>query len=125
MTVIRSSDAPRFDLPGVQFTAFASPDRGSAQLCLWRITVAPGHTSADPHYLDHDEVFLVTAGEARFTPGGPAVGAGDVAVVPAGSPIALTNLTGDPLEVVVAIRAGFAVVAADGSPLSGPPPWAC
>jgi quercetin dioxygenase-like cupin family protein len=124
MTVIRSTDAPRFELPGVHFTALASPERGSAQLCLWRITVAPGHTSTEPHYLDHDEVFLVTNGQGRFTPSGPAVGSGDVAVLPAGTPIAVTNLTDDPLDVVVAIRSGFAVVTADGAEIAGPPPWA-
>ena len=42
MTIIRAAEAPRFDLPGVEFTAMAAPSRGSDRVCTWKLTVAPG-----------------------------------------------------------------------------------
>jgi mannose-6-phosphate isomerase-like protein (cupin superfamily) len=123
MTVIRDAEAPRFELPGVRFVGLASPSRGSADLCTWRITVDAGLVSPQSHSLDHDEVFMVTAGEVRLTPDGPLVRAGDAAVVPAGSPIRVENPGDTPAEVFVAVRAGFTAVAEDGSPI-GSPPWA-
>ena len=123
VTVIRSSSAQRFDLPGVRFTALAAPSRGSAEICAWTIRVAPGLRSPEPHYLDRDEVFMVTAGAIQLTVDGEVVGAGDVAVVPAGTPIQLTNPGQDQAEAVVMVRSGFVATAADGSSI-GTPPWA-
>jgi uncharacterized RmlC-like cupin family protein len=123
VTVIRSAEAPRFELHGVEFTGLAAPSRGSAQLCTWQLRVAPRHTSEGSHQLDHDEVFMVTAGSVHVEPGGPALCAGDAAVVPAGSPILLVNPTDQPAELFVAIRAGFSAVMADGTAV-GTPPWA-
>jgi mannose-6-phosphate isomerase-like protein (cupin superfamily) len=123
MTVIRGADAPRFELPGVRFVGLASPSRGSAELCTWRITVDAGLVSPSSHSLDRDEVFMVTAGEVRITPDGTVVRAGDVAVVPAGSPIRLENPGNTPAEAFVAVLSGFTAVGEDGSPI-GSPPWA-
>ena len=123
MTIIWGAEAPRFELPGVGFVGYASPSRGSADLCTWRITVEPGLVSPQSHSIDRDEVFMVTAGEVRITPDGPVVRAGDVAVVPAGSPIRLENPGSTAAEAFVAIRAGFTAVAEDGTPI-GSPPWA-
>jgi mannose-6-phosphate isomerase-like protein (cupin superfamily) len=123
MTVIRDAEAPRFELPGVRFVGLASPSRGSADLCTWRIMVDAGLVSPQWHSLDRDEVFMVTAGEVRLTPDGPLVRAGDAVVVPAGSPIRVENPGEAPAEAFVAVRAGFTAVAEDGSPI-GSPPWA-
>ena len=123
MTVIRGAEAPSFEVPGVTFTALAAPSRGSADVCTWRITVAPGLHSEQAHTLDRDEIFMVTAGALRITPGGELLRSGDAAVVPAGQPIALVNETGTPAEAYVAIRAGFTATMADGTVL-GTPPWA-
>jgi mannose-6-phosphate isomerase-like protein (cupin superfamily) len=123
MTVIRDAEAPRFELPGVRFVGLASPSRGSAGLCTWRITVDAGLVSPQSHSLDRDEVFMVTAGEVRLTPDGALVRAGDAAVVPAGSPIRVENPGDMPAEAFVAVRAGFTALAEDGSPI-GSPPWA-
>jgi mannose-6-phosphate isomerase-like protein (cupin superfamily) len=122
MTIIRDAEAPRFELPGVRFTGLASPTRGSARLCTWRISVEAGLVSPQAHRLDEDEVFMVTAGTIRVTPDGPEVHAGDAVVVPAGSPIQLGNPTDVTAEAFVAIRAGFTAVGADGTAIS--PPWA-
>lgn len=121
-TVIRAADAPRFELPGVEFTAAAAPSRGSDRVCTWRLTVAPGHDTDESHTLDATEIFMVAAGSVRITPDGSAVGPGDTVVVPAGDPIRLTNLGDEPAEIYVAIAAGFTGILADGSTIQ--PPWA-
>lgn len=122
MSVIRASTAPRFQLPGVEFTGLASPSRGSADICTWRLTVQPDRPIDEPHTLDQDEIFMVISGSVRATPGGEPLGPGDAVVVPAGSPIQLVNLGDSPAELHVAIRAGFTATTAGGEKLS--PPWA-
>jgi mannose-6-phosphate isomerase-like protein (cupin superfamily) len=122
MTVIRASEAPRFELPGTEFTGLASPSRGSADLCTWRLSVAPSRATPDPHELDQDEVFMLISGSVRITPGGEELGPGDAQIVPAGSPIQLVNTGDTPAELYVAIRAGFVGTMADGTTVS--PPWA-
>jgi mannose-6-phosphate isomerase-like protein (cupin superfamily) len=123
MRLIKASEAPRFELPGLEFAGFAAPSRGSAELCAWRLTVAPGTVGDAPHTLDRDEVFLVVSGAIRLAPGGEVVAAGDAAVVPAGEGIQLSNASAGPAEVIVAIRAGFTAKTADGQAI-GTPPWA-
>jgi mannose-6-phosphate isomerase-like protein (cupin superfamily) len=119
----RSTEAPRFQLPGLEFTGLASPSRGSADLCTWLLTLEPGLTSPEPHTIDRDEVFMVLAGAIRLAPEGDRVADGDVAVVPAGTPIQIANVGDGRAEVVVAIPSGFTATAADGSRI-GTPPWA-
>ena len=121
-TVIRAAEAPRFELPGVEFTAAAAPSRGSDRVCTWRITVAPGHDSDESHTLDATEIFMVAAGSVRISPDGEPVHAGDTVVVPAGDPIRLANPGTEPADVYVAIAAGFTGILADGSTVQ--PPWA-
>jgi len=123
MTILRATEAPTFELPGVTFTGFAAPSRGSADVCTWRITVAAGHTSDQAHRLDRDEIFMVTAGAVRVTPGGDVLTAGDSLVVPAGEPIEVENPGAEPAEVYIAIAAGFTATMADGTSV-GTPPWA-
>jgi mannose-6-phosphate isomerase-like protein (cupin superfamily) len=118
-----AAEAPRFRLPGLEFTGLASPSRGSAGLCTWRLVIAPGLTSSGPHVLDRDEVFMVTAGSIRLAPDADVVAAGDVAVVTAGTPIQLSNAGEGQAEVVVAIAAGFTATGGDGEVI-GTPPWA-
>jgi mannose-6-phosphate isomerase-like protein (cupin superfamily) len=123
LSVIPAETAPRFDLPGVRFIAGAAPSRGSEQLCVWTIVVAPGHTSAQAHVLDRDEVFTVVSGTIRLQDEAEPLVAGDTAVVPAGAPIQLANPGEHPARVHVAIQAGFRATMADGSDV-GTPPWA-
>jgi len=122
MHVTRAAEAPTFELPGVRFTSLAAPGLGSAETCVWQLTVESG-VESDPHTLDHDEVFVVLDGNVRLTPGGPSLGPGDAGVVPAGEAIALTNLGEGKARLHVAIRAGFTATMADGTPF-GTPPWA-
>ncbi len=123
IVTINAAEAPRFQLPGLEFTGLASPSRGSAHLCTWRLMLEDGLTSADAHTLDRDEIFMVLDGTIRLSPEGEPVGAGDVAVVPAGSPIQVANVGDGPAEVIVAITSGFSATMADGAEV-GTPPWA-
>jgi mannose-6-phosphate isomerase-like protein (cupin superfamily) len=118
-----AAEAPRFQLPGLEFTGLASPSRGSADLCTWRLTLEHGLTSPDAHTLDRDEIFMVLDGTIRLSPDSEPVAAGDVAVVPAGTPIQVANVGDGPAEVIVAIAAGFSATMADGAEV-GAPPWA-
>jgi mannose-6-phosphate isomerase-like protein (cupin superfamily) len=121
MPIIRADQAPTFDLPGVQFTAYAAPSRGSADLCTWQITVAPDQEPT-AHTLDRDETFLVLEGRLRINPDGEDLGPGDVAVVHAGETIAVVNPGSIPARAYVAISAGFTATTHDGQTLQ--PPWA-
>jgi mannose-6-phosphate isomerase-like protein (cupin superfamily) len=121
--VIRSEAAPVFELPGIRFAALAAPSRGSREVCTWRITVEPNLRSPEPHTINRDEVFMVTAGALQLTPDGDILGPGDACVVPAGRPIQLVNPKGEPAEAYVAIAANFTATMADGTP-HPTPPWA-
>lgn len=123
MSIIHAPEAPRFDLPGLVFTGLASPSRGSSELCTWRLEIEPGFASPDAHVLDRDEIFMVMAGAIRLAPDDESVGSGDAAVVPAGTPIQVSNVGDGPAEVIVAIASGFRATAADGAEI-GTPPWA-
>ncbi|MFF1822548.1 cupin domain-containing protein [Kribbella sp. NPDC058245] len=122
MQVIRAAEAPRFQLPGVEFTVLAAPSLGSAGLCTWRLTVDPGVTGDAPHTLDRDEIFTVLSGTVQVTPDGPELTTGDAVTVTAGEPISLTNLGSGPAVLQVAITAGFTGTMADGTTVQ--PPWA-
>ena len=121
MSIIRAGQAPTFELPGVRFTAYAAPSRGSAELCTWQITVSPDQLPAS-HTLDRDETFLVLEGRLRVTPDGEELGPGDVVVVPAGETIAVVNPGSVPARAYVAIRSGFTATTHDGQTIR--PPWA-
>jgi len=121
MHVTHAAEAERFQLPGVEFTALAAPSRGSAGLCTWKLTVEPGHGGDAPHTLDRDEVFMVLSGTVQLAADGDKLGPGDAAVVPAGEPIALTNLGEGEAQLIVAITAGFTGYMADGTAVQ--PPW--
>ena len=122
MQVIHAADAPRFQLPGVEFTGLAAPSRGSRQLCTWRLAVDPGVRNDEPHTIDRDEVFMVLAGSVQITPDGEKLGPGDALVVQAGEPIQLSNLGETTAELYVAITAGFTGTMANGTQIQ--PPWA-
>jgi mannose-6-phosphate isomerase-like protein (cupin superfamily) len=123
MTTIHATEAPRFDLPGLVFTGLASPNRGSTDLCTWRLEIEPGFSSPDAHTLDRDEVFMVVVGSIRLSPGDAPIHTGGAAVVAAGTPIQVANAGDGPAEVIVAIAAGFRATAGDGTEI-GTPPWA-
>jgi mannose-6-phosphate isomerase-like protein (cupin superfamily) len=123
MHVVSATDAPRFRLPGVEFTGLAAPSRGSGEVCTWRITVAAGLRSPQSHTLDRDEVFMVTAGTIQLAVDAAPLSPGDTAIVPAGTPIQLINPGAEPAEAYVVVRVGFAGSMEDGTAIETPP-WA-
>ena len=92
MPIVKSADAPQFDLPGVKFTALAAPSRGSSENAAWRISLA-AHTPGAPHQLTREEIFVAISGsaEAAIGPERFDVAAGDAIVVPAFTDFALSN----------------------------------
>jgi mannose-6-phosphate isomerase-like protein (cupin superfamily) len=123
MTILPAAEAPTFELPGIVFTGYAAPSRGSRDVCTWLITVEPGHVADQAHRLDRDEVFMVAAGTLRLGPDGDLLRPGDCAVIPAGEPIEVSNPGPEPARAYIAIGAGFSATMADGTVLDTPP-WA-
>jgi quercetin dioxygenase-like cupin family protein len=122
MAVIRSSEAQRFELPGVTFTTLVSPVRGGANVALWNVQLAPG-TPGQEHRLTHQEVIHVLRGEAVATLAGKAeaVRAGDTIVVPADTPFALENRGPAAFEAIALLPPGSQAIIEGTPPFT--PPW--
>ena len=122
MPIIRATDAPRFQLPGLTVHGLASPRRGASETCVWRLRLDPG-TPGFPHAVTREEVFVATSGAAQVTLDGVAseLRPGDALVVPSGVTFALANLSAQPFEAVVSLPVGGQAVTGDGT---FTPPWA-
>ena len=122
MPVIRAAQSVVHQMHGTSFTSYASPERGSRELCAWRVEI-PGHTEGVPHHVSREEVLYVLGGTLRVTVNGDAAdaAAGDVVLVPAGAQFGASNQTDDPATAWVTTTVGFAGVLPDGSWFT--PPW--
>ena len=122
MPVIRAAQSVVHQMHGTSFTSYASPARGSRELCAWRIEI-PGGTQGVPHHVSREEVLYVLDGILRVTLDGAAedAGPGDVILVPAGARFGASNLATEPATAWVTTTAGFAGVLPDGSWFT--PPW--
>ena len=122
MPVIRAAQSVVHQMHGTSFTSFASPARGSRELCAWRIEI-PGGTEGVPHHVSREEVLYVLDGILRVTLDGESkdAGPGDVVLVPAGARFGASNLAAEPATAWVTTTAGFAGVLPDGSWFT--PPW--
>lgn len=124
MTLITSADAAIFDVPDTHVIAYAAPSRGSTELCLWRIDIAPESTSP-LHHMDCEEVFLCVDGRAvvaTSTEERP-LEAGDCLVLPAQTDFSFRVVGDKPFRALACIRAGDkATMAASGDTFV--PPWA-
>ena len=123
MNLIASADAAIFDIPDTHVVAYAAPSRGSTELCLWRIDIAPGSTSP-LHHMDCEEVFLCLAGRAVITAAGEErpVEPGDCVVLPTGTDFSFRVRGDEPFRAVACIRAGGkATMAVSGDTFV--PPW--
>ena len=122
MAVIHADQAAVHQMHGTSFTAYASPARGSRELCAWHIEI-PGHTEGVRHRVSREEVLYVLSGTIRASLDGQAedAAAGDVIVVPAGAQFGVDNLAGQPATAWVTTSVGLLGVLPDGSWIS--PPW--
>ncbi len=123
MPVIRSAEAVVFEAHGARFSSYASSATGSEQLRVWRTEVPEAGTGM-PHRISREEVFAVIEGQVRLALDAEThtLGAGDVAVVPAGTLLRLDNLGPGPAALWVSTSAGLEAELADGTRMS--PPWA-
>jgi quercetin dioxygenase-like cupin family protein len=122
MPVIRAAQSVVHQMHGTSFTSYASPARGSRELCAWHIEI-PGHTDGVPHHVSREEVLYVLSGPLRVTVDGDAAdaAAGDVVLVPAGAQFGASNQSDSPATAWVTTTVGFAGVLPDGSWFT--PPW--
>ena len=68
MPVIAAPAEPTHSMHGTDFTALATPSRGSQESAVWRVQIPPG-APPTPHSLTREEVFVVLAGTADVTLG--------------------------------------------------------
>ena len=117
MPVIRATQSVVHQMHGTSFTSYASPARGSRELCAWHIEI-PGRTEGVPHHVSREEVLYILGGTLRVTVDGETAdaAAGDVVLVPAGAQFGASNPAEGPATAV-----GFAGVLPDGSWFT--PPW--
>src|SRR3954447_5541258 len=116
MRLITRTDAPTFDVGGTAVTAYAAPSRGSSEISLWRIELAPGSTSPR-HHMDREEVFLGLEGRAIADVGGTErpLGPGDCLILPARTDFTLHVAGPRPFRAVACVPAGAqAIMVPDG-----------
>jgi mannose-6-phosphate isomerase-like protein (cupin superfamily) len=120
--VIHAHQATVHDMHGTSFTAYASPNRGSRELCAWRLEI-PGRTNGIRHHVSREEVLYVLSGTILASVDGRAerAAAGDVILVPAGAEFGVDNPADGPATAWVTTGVGFRGVLPDGSWIS--PPW--
>jgi quercetin dioxygenase-like cupin family protein len=122
MPVIHASEAAVHQMHDTSFTSYASPARGSRELCAWRIEI-PAGTQGVPHHVSREEVLYVLSGTLRATVDDQSeeAVAGDVILVPAGSRFGVDNPGAEPATAWVTTSVGLAAVLPDGSWIT--PPW--
>jgi mannose-6-phosphate isomerase-like protein (cupin superfamily) len=126
MPVIRRADAPVFTLPegGTKFTGLAAPSRGAKETSAWQVSWS-AHQDGTPHFLDHEEVFVLLAGRAVFSIGEDEfeAAAGDAVIVPAHTRLSVANPFDEPVDAIAILPAGAqGRMSEDGEPFT--PPWA-
>ena len=122
MPVIRAAQSVVHQMHGTSFTSYASPARGSRELCAWHIEI-PGRTEGVPHHVSREEVLYILGGTLRVTVDGETAdaAAGDVVLVLAGAQFGAINQADSPATAWVTTTVGFAGILPDGSWFT--PPW--
>ncbi|WP_411129243.1 cupin domain-containing protein [Streptomyces sp. x-19] len=115
--------APVFDRDGFTFRPLAVPSRGSTELAIWSLELAPGAQS-EPHQMDREEVFVVLDGEVSASLAGEEVlaGPGDAIIVPAHATLRLRNASAQAPATVTAVTSAGMKATVGGATF--PPPWA-
>ncbi len=124
MPVVRAAEAPTFNLPGIRFVGLTAPSRGASEICTWHLHVEPHAPGGEPHWLDHEEVFILLEGKLHVVMNDVQVSlaAGDALAVPANARLQLSNPDDAPAHALVCIPAGFQAYLHGES--IGTPPWA-
>ena len=129
MPVLHAADAVVHQLHGSVFTSFASPARGSRELCAWRLEVPPGSRGV-PHTISKEEILLILSGTLRVTLDGAPASAdarpadarpGDAVLVPAGAQLQVDNPGPAPAVAWVTTSVGLEATMAGGAAIR--PPW--
>ncbi|WP_327149290.1 cupin domain-containing protein [Nocardia sp. NBC_01329] len=122
MPVIRTADIASHQMHGSTFTPLVRPTMGSAELCVWRLEVAPTIEGV-AHRIHREEAFVLLSGTITITIEGESstLTPGDAAVAPAGSDISLDNPSDVPATVLVTTTVGFTGELPDGTIVD--PPW--
>ena len=124
MKLIKHTEAPVFDAEGTTVTAYAAPSRGSSEMSLWQIELAPGSTSP-LHHMDCEEVFLGLQGQAvaAIEETEHLLGPGDCLILPAGTAFTLHVPGDEPFFAMACIPVGGqATLVPEGTTFA--PPWA-
>ncbi|MFE7608854.1 cupin domain-containing protein [Streptomyces celluloflavus] len=117
------ADAPVFARDGFTFRPLAVPSRGSSELAVWALEIAPGSTS-EVHSMDREEVFVVVTGEVSATVADQEISAasGDAVIVPAHHTLQIRNACATtPATLTAVTSAGMRATVGDAT---FPPPWA-
>lgn len=123
MPFIALSEAPKFELPNVTFMGLASPQRGSKENSVWRLTIAPKAPGL-PHQLTREETIVVLSGTAIAEIGEERhrLSAGDVIIVPAMTSFSLSNESAEAFEALAVLPVGGQAIVGNDAPFT--PPWA-
>ena len=121
MPVSTFAQAEKVEFHGLTAHPIAVPSRGSAELAIWHLEVAPG-VRGEVHTVDREEVFVLRSGRLTGTLGGEPceAGPGDALIVPPGVPFGLGNDGTEPAHAVVCTSAG---VRASLNGQTVIPPW--
>ena len=117
------ADAPHFARDGFTFRPLAVPSRGSTELAVWALEVAPAACS-ESHSMDREEVFVVISGAVSATVADREVsaGPGDAIIVPPHATLRIRNDSAEhPARLTVATSVGMRALV-DGAAFT--PPWA-
>src|SRR3954470_15557050 len=123
MHLIPRTDAPTFDADGTSVVAYAAPSRGSSEVSLWQVELAPGSTSPR-HHMNREEVFLGLYGQAIAEIYGPEhrLGAGDCLILSAGTDFTLHVPGRQPFRAVACMPLGAQAPMPPGD-VTFVPPW--
>jgi quercetin dioxygenase-like cupin family protein len=119
--IVRSKEAPTFDLDGCIVTGLAAPARGSVESTTYKVTL-PSTGALPQHRHDHEEVFYVASGSVTAVLDGVELeaGPGDAVIIPAGAlHHAAARTVG--AEIIVAMPSGTRFIRPDGGETV--PPW--
>ncbi len=122
MPITQRSDGQTFNRGGFTFRPAAVPSRGSTELAIWELEVAPAAES-EPHSVDREEVFLVTSGNLTVVMAGEILnaGPGDAVIVKPNVSFHLANGTGEVAKATCVTSVGMRATIGDKQ-IS--PPWA-